>query len=82
MGNTVVTIEHNLDIVKDADYLVDLGPEGGEQGGYVVACGPPVDVANDGKQSHTARFLREYLNGGAAQAPSTRERAPREKVIA
>jgi excinuclease ABC subunit A len=67
MGNTVVTIEHNLDIVKDADYLIDLGPEGGEQGGYIVACGPPLEVANDGKQSHTARFLREYLNGGAAK---------------
>src|SRR5262249_22855218 len=67
MGNTVVTIEHNLDIVKDADYLIDLGPEGGEQGGYIVACGSPLEVANDGKQSHTARFLREYLNGGAAK---------------
>jgi excinuclease ABC subunit A len=67
MGNTVVTIEHNLDIVKDADYLIDLGPEGGEQGGYVVACGSPLEVANDGKQSYTARFLREYLNGGPAR---------------
>jgi excinuclease ABC subunit A len=65
MGNTVVTIEHNLDIVKDADYLVDLGPEGGEQGGQVVACGPPLEVIQDGKQSYTARFLREYLNGAA-----------------
>jgi excinuclease ABC subunit A len=64
MGNTVVTIEHNLDIVKDADYLVDLGPEGGEQGGRVVACGTPLEVIQDGKHSYTARFLREYLNGG------------------
>jgi excinuclease ABC subunit A len=64
MGNTVVTIEHNLDIVKDADYLIDLGPEGGEQGGRVVACGSPFDVINDGKPSYTARFLRDYLNGG------------------
>ena len=64
MGNTVVTIEHNLDIVKDADYLVDLGPEGGEQGGRVVACGTPLEVIQDGKQSYTARFLSEYLNGG------------------
>ena len=79
MGNTVVTIEHNLDIVKDADYLVDLGPEGGEQGGYVVACGPPLDVANDGKQSHTARFLREYLNGGAAQAATPQASALAKK---
>ncbi|MGB7950270.1 MAG: excinuclease ABC subunit UvrA [Candidatus Binatia bacterium] len=82
MGNTVVTIEHNLEIVKDADYLVDLGPEGGEQGGYVVACGPPLDVANDGERSYTARFLREYLNGGAAQANSKLASAIREKVTA
>jgi excinuclease ABC subunit A len=65
MGNTVVTIEHNLDIVKDADYLVDLGPEGGEQGGRVVACGSPLEIIRGGRQSYTARFLREYLNGGA-----------------
>jgi len=64
MGNTVITIEHNLDIVKDADYVIDLGPEGGEQGGRVVACGTPLEVIQDGKQSYTARFLREYLNGG------------------
>jgi excinuclease ABC subunit A len=69
MGNTVVTIEHNLDIVKDADYLIDLGPEGGEEGGFVVACGSPVEVANNGTQSYTARFLREYLNGGSAKSP-------------
>jgi excinuclease ABC subunit A len=68
LGNTVVTIEHNLDIVKDADYLIDLGPEGGEQGGKIVACGSPLEVARDGKHSHTARFLREYLNGGASYA--------------
>jgi len=75
MGNTVVTIEHNLDIVKDADYLIDLGPEGGEQGGHVVACGTPLDVLKDGKQSYTARFLRDYLNGGAIKTPkSTRSR--------
>jgi excinuclease ABC subunit A len=64
MGNTVITIEHNLDIVKDADYVIDLGPEGGEQGGRVVACGSPLEIIEDGKQSHTARFLRDYLNGG------------------
>ncbi|HUF41060.1 MAG TPA: excinuclease ABC subunit UvrA [Verrucomicrobiae bacterium] len=67
LGNTVVTIEHNLDIVKDTDYLIDLGPEGGEQGGKVVACGSPFEVARDGKLSYTARFLREYLNGSASR---------------
>jgi excinuclease ABC subunit A len=64
-GNTVITIEHNLDIVKDADYLIDLGPEGGEQGGRLVAAGTPLQVSKDGKHSHTARFLREYLNRGS-----------------
>jgi excinuclease ABC subunit A len=67
MGNTVITIEHNLDIVKDADYLIDLGPEGGGEGGKVVACGTPLEVALDGARSYTARFLREYLNNGAAR---------------
>jgi excinuclease ABC subunit A len=61
LGNTVVTIEHNLDIIKEADYVIDLGPEGGDKGGYVVACGPPFDLIRDGRQSYTARFLREYL---------------------
>jgi excinuclease ABC subunit A len=75
LGNTVITIEHNLDIVKDADYLIDLGPEGGEQGGHLVACGSPLDVINDGKRSYTARFLREYLNGGMAPVKS-RHRKP------
>ena len=68
MGNTVITIEHNLDIIKDADYLVDLGPEGGEQGGRVVASGSPIEIAQDGKTSHTARFLRDYLYEGRARA--------------
>jgi excinuclease ABC subunit A len=66
MGNTVVTIEHNLDIVKDADYLIDLGPEGGEKGGEIVACGAPSEVLQDGANSYTARFLREYLHGASA----------------
>jgi len=79
MGNTVVTIEHNLDIIKDADYIVDLGPEGGEQGGQLVACGAPMDVIKDGKKSYTARYLREYLNGGAS-APA--REASRNRVTA
>jgi excinuclease ABC subunit A len=79
LGNTVITIEHNLDIVKDADYVIDLGPEGGEQGGEVVACGSPVDVIKDGKRSYTARFLREYLNGSVIAAkPSPRKMALEE----
>ena len=67
VGNTVITIEHNLEIVKEADYLVDLGPEGGEEGGYMVTSGPPLEVAKDAKQSYTARYLRDYLNGNSKE---------------
>jgi excinuclease ABC subunit A len=82
MGNTVVTIEHNLDIIKDADYLIDLGPEGGDQGGHVVASGPPSEVVNDGTRSYTARFLRDYLNGRPVKANSTGAAEFCEEVIA
>jgi excinuclease ABC subunit A len=61
-GNTVLTIEHNLDIIKDADWIIDLGPEGGEAGGEVVAMGPPQEIL-DAPRSHTAQFLRRFLNG-------------------
>jgi excinuclease ABC subunit A len=67
-GNTVITIEHNLEIIKEGDYLVDLGPEGGEEGGQLVACGPPLEVIKNGKRSHTARFLRNYLKGHSQQS--------------
>jgi excinuclease ABC subunit A len=60
-GHTVVTIEHNLDIVKEADYVVDLGPEGGAGGGDVVFCGTPEEMLSDGRNCHTARFLRRHL---------------------
>ena len=60
-GNTVVTIEHNLDIVKEADYVIDLGPEGGMDGGHIVACGPPEELLKHWRTSHTARSLRDYL---------------------
>ncbi|MCF8050092.1 MAG: excinuclease ABC subunit UvrA [Desulfobacterales bacterium] len=62
-GNTVAVIEHNLEIVKEADYIIDLGPEGGENGGRVVAAGSPAELLKSWKKSHTARFLRKYLNG-------------------
>jgi excinuclease ABC subunit A len=81
MGNTVVTIEHNLDIVKDADYIVDLGPEGGEQGGEVVAFGSPLDIIKNAKRSYTARFLREYFNGRVlAPKVARRSRATQEAL--
>jgi excinuclease ABC subunit A len=60
MGNTVVVIEHNLDVVKMADYIIDLGPEGGDGGGAVVAAGPPEEIIKNGK-SYTAKFLKEKL---------------------
>ncbi|MEW6442025.1 MAG: excinuclease ABC subunit UvrA [bacterium] len=59
-GNTVVVIEHNLDVIKTADYVIDMGPEGGEQGGRIVAQGTPEEVAGN-PASHTGRFLREAL---------------------
>jgi excinuclease ABC subunit A len=68
LGNTVVVIEHNLDVVKTADWIIDLGPDGGEYGGRLVACGPPEQVARS-KKSYTAEALRKVLgerksNGG------------------
>ena len=62
-GNTVIVIEHNLDVIKVADYIVDLGPEGGDGGGTIVAKGTPEDVAKV-KESYTGQFLAKILNGG------------------
>ena len=64
-GNTIVVIEHNLDVIKTADYVIDLGPEGGDRGGQVVAKGSPEEVAGV-KGSYTAQFLRQVLNHRAA----------------
>jgi excinuclease ABC subunit A len=66
-GNTVIVIEHNLDVIKQADWIVDLGPEGGEAGGEVIAVGTPEDVA-DVVDSHTGQFLRAVLAQPAAAA--------------
>ncbi|RJR44297.1 MAG: excinuclease ABC subunit A [Desulfobacteraceae bacterium] len=60
-GNTVALIEHNLEVIKEADYIVDLGPEGGEEGGNVVVTGSPAELAADPGRSHTAVFLRKYI---------------------
>lgn len=59
-GNSVIVIEHNLDVLKSVDYLIDVGPEGGQKGGYIVACGTPEDVA-DCKESVTGQYLRPLL---------------------
>ncbi len=59
-GNSILIIEHNLDIIKVADYLIDLGPDGGDRGGYLVAAGTPEEVCTVPK-SYTGQFLRKYL---------------------
>ena len=73
-GSTVVVIEHNPDVIKSADYIIDLGPEGGEEGGMVVATGTPEDVAQV-EASYTGKFLREILNESAQAAPRRLGRA-------
>ncbi len=67
LGNTVIVVEHNLDVLKTADWIIDLGPEGGDRGGQVVACGPPdelVAAAERGVPTHTGRFLKDLLQAG------------------
>ena len=61
LGNTVVVIEHNLDVIKTADYIVDMGPEGGVKGGNIIAVGKPEEICNV-NESHTAKFLKEMLH--------------------
>jgi excinuclease ABC subunit A len=78
-GNTVVVIEHNLDVIKTADWIIDMGPEGGSGGGTVVAEGTPEDVALV-EASHTGRFLRETMKPTAPAAPAARTR--RKKATA
>jgi excinuclease ABC subunit A len=74
-GNTVIVIEHNLDVIKTADHIIDMGPEGGEGGGTVVASGTPEDIAAS-EVSHTGRFLREVLG-----APTDQKRVIRKKAV-
>jgi excinuclease ABC subunit A len=59
-GNTIVVIEHNLDVIKSADWIIDLGPEGGEKGGQIIAEGSPEDIAKV-KKSYTGQFLKKVL---------------------
>jgi len=60
MGNTVIVIEHNLDVIKCADWIIDLGPEGGDEGGYIIAQGTPEDIMKN-KSSHTGMYLKKHL---------------------
>ena len=60
-GNTVMVIEHNLDVIKCADWLIDLGPEGGKNGGQVVAVGTPEEIARKSTTSFTGKYLKRVL---------------------
>jgi excinuclease ABC subunit A len=73
-GNTVLVIEHNLDVIKTADWIVDMGPEGGNRGGTVVAEGTPEDVA-DNPDSYTGQFLKPMLDGRGVPAPKPKRTA-------
>jgi excinuclease ABC subunit A len=77
-GNTVVVIEHNLEVIKTADWVIDLGPEGGDGGGEIVAAGPPEAVAKE-KRSHTGRFLAEVLARRPTSEQKTSERKTSER---
>lgn len=80
-GNTVLVIEHNLDVIKTADWLIDMGPEGGSRGGTVVAEGTPEDVVAVAA-SHTGQFLKPLLDGRGAKQPGAPKRAPKSEVPA
>jgi excinuclease ABC subunit A len=79
MGNTIIVIEHNLDVIKSADYIIDLGPEGGEHGGRVVAAGTPEEVARS-RRSHTGHVLRPLLNCRLAKNGNGNSRREDKKI--
>ena len=72
-GETVLVIEHNLDVIKTADYIVDLGPEGGDKGGQIVASGTPEQVVKE-ERSYTGKYLKEILNRDKARMKNKRSR--------
>lgn len=76
-GNTVIVIEHNLDVIKTADWVVDMGPEGGSGGGTVVATGTPEDIAA-ASDSYTGQFLKEVLAAPAPKKPAVKKTAPKK----
>ncbi len=85
LGNTVIIIEHNLDVIRNADWIIDLGPEGGEGGGHIVGEGPPEQVARI-PHSYTGQFLRPFYSGlnaptagNGAKLPANGSRSPRTK---
>ena len=60
-GHSLIVVEHNLDVIKSADYIIDLGPEGGSAGGYIVGCGSPEQIAHI-ERSYTGRYLKPYFS--------------------
>ncbi|QLE71579.1 excinuclease ABC subunit UvrA [Streptomyces rectiverticillatus] len=80
-GNSVIVIEHNLDVIKTADWVVDMGPEGGSGGGLVIAEGTPEEVASE-PSSHTGKFLRELLGDRVSDAPAVSAPKARKKTAA
>jgi excinuclease ABC subunit A len=80
-GNTVIVIEHNLDVIKTSDWIIDMGPEGGAEGGTIVAEGTPEDIAAV-PESYTGKFLAETLSGTAASTSARRRSNRRRKVSA
>ncbi|NOX95360.1 MAG: ATP-binding cassette domain-containing protein, partial [Alphaproteobacteria bacterium] len=80
-GNTVIVIEHNLDVIKQADWILDLGPEGGDGGGEIIAAGTPEDVAKVAK-SYTGQFLKGMLKGVSATKVSAKKKVVRKRKAA
>ena len=78
-GNTVLVIEHNLDVIKTADWLIDLGPEGGNGGGSIVGTGTPEDIARIG-ESHTGRYLAPLLGMPEPKVSSTKKTVAKKKA--
>ncbi len=82
LGNTVLVIEHNLDVIKSCDWVIDMGPEGGHKGGYVIAEGTPEEIAT-APRSYTGQYLKHLLeNGVRAPAPTTKRKSRQQKVAA
>ena len=81
LGNTVLVIEHNLDVMKSADHIIDLGPEGGAQGGKLVAAGTPEEVART-RRSYTGQALKPLLNGHLSAQNGTGKKKKADKKVA
>ena len=74
-GGSLLVIEHNLDVIKTADYVIDLGPEGGEAGGHVVVTGTPEEIMSE-RKSHTGQYLKQHLAKSNGHAPASAKSSP------